>query len=296
MVGQLVWFITGASKGLGLALARQALLRGDLVVATARDTSRIETELFSDTRIERSHAFTLNLDISWPFHRLAQITADAVQHWGRIDVLVNNASLWVGAGASEEVGADFFQRSITTNLIGTINVTNAVLPYMRTARIGTIAIFGSRSVYMNGISGVAPYTSTKAALHAYGESLSTELKPFAIKVVVVLPGNFNTNPGGGLASTTGPPISDYDDFRKNLHSMMEKRNEIPNKGDPVKGMDALVDVVRGEGKAASKESWPLWLFLGDDGIQNVRERLKVMGDTVDRWESVGAHLEERDSA
>ena len=88
MVGQLVWFITGASKGLGLALARRALLRGDLVVATARDTSKLEEVLFSDSTIERSHAFVLAVDISWSTERLARIVAEAASHWGRIDVLV----------------------------------------------------------------------------------------------------------------------------------------------------------------------------------------------------------------
>ncbi|KZV64341.1 NAD-P-binding protein [Peniophora sp. CONT] len=294
MTGQLVWFITGASKGLGLALARRALLRGDLVVATARDTSKFEDALFSNPEIERAHAFILSLDISWPSEKIAQVASVAAAHWGRIDVLVNNASSWVGTGASEEIASDLFLQSIETNLIGTINVTKALLPLMRAVRTGTVVIVGSRSTFRNGLGGVAPYMSTKAALHAYGESLSVELKPFNIRVSVVLPGAFNTDPGGGSAPISGPPIHDYDDLREQLRRNLEKRKDAPNKGDPEKGMDALVDVVRGEGKAVSKEGWPLWLFLGDDGILNVRERLKLMGDTVDEWESVGTKLGELD--
>lgn len=90
MTGQLVWLITGASKGLGLALARRALLRGDLVVATARDISRFNETLLSDPEIERSHVYTMALDISWSFDELAKIATDAVKHWGRVDVLVSS--------------------------------------------------------------------------------------------------------------------------------------------------------------------------------------------------------------
>ncbi|KZV64342.1 NAD-P-binding protein [Peniophora sp. CONT] len=294
MVGQLVWLVTGASKGLGLALARRALLRGDLVVATARDPLKFEDALFSDPNIERAHAFILALDISWSVEKLTTVAAEAAAHWGRIDILVNNASSWVGTGASEEIGADPFHRSIMTDFIGTINVTNAFLPYMRAMRTGTIIIVGSRAAFITGFGGVGPYRTTKAALHAYGEQLSAELVDFNIRVNVLLPGAFNTDPGGGFPPIPAPPIPDYDDFRERLRQNLEKRRNVPNKGDPGKGMDALVDVVRGEGKAASKEGWPLWLLLGDDGILTVRQRLELMGDTIDKWESVGTKLGELD--
>ena len=129
---------------------------------------------------------------------------------------------------------------------------------------------------------------------AYGESLADELRDFDIRVNVLLPGAFNTNPGGGFPPIPGSRIPDYDDFRERTRQKLEKRRNIPNKGDPEKGMDALVDVVRGEGKAANKKGWPLWLLLGDDGILTVRERLRFMGETIDEWESVGTKLEELD--
>ncbi|VDB82733.1 unnamed protein product [Peniophora sp. CBMAI 1063] len=296
MPGQLVWFITGASKGLGLALAHRALLRGDLVVATARDTSKFEDALFSDPKVKRDHTFILAVDISWSVDKLASVAADAAAHWGRIDVLVNNASAYVGVGASEEIGTNPFHQSMITNFIGTMNTTNAILPYMRAARTGTVIIVGSRASFITGFGGLAPYRTTKAALHAYGESLADELQDFNIRVNVLLPGAFDTNPGGGFPSIPGPQIPDYDDFRERTRQRLEKRRNIPNKGDPEKGMDALVDVVRGEGKAASKSGWPLWLLLGDDGILTVRERLKLMADTIDEWESVGTKLGELDVA
>jgi NAD(P)-dependent dehydrogenase (short-subunit alcohol dehydrogenase family) len=104
MTGQLVWLITGASRGLGLALARRALLRGDLVVVTARNPSRFDEVLFSDPSIDRTHVHVLTLDISSPFDLLVKTMNDAVSHWGRVDVLVNNGGSYVGIGPSEELG------------------------------------------------------------------------------------------------------------------------------------------------------------------------------------------------
>ena len=96
MTGQLVWLVTGASKGLGLALCIQAAFRGDLVIATARDISRLDAALFSNPRIERARVYTLALDISWPVDELTTVAARAVEHWGRIDVVVSGHSLHTG--------------------------------------------------------------------------------------------------------------------------------------------------------------------------------------------------------
>ena len=96
MTGQLVWLVTGASRGLGLALCIQAAFRGDLVIATARDISRLDAALFSNPRIERARVYTLTLDISWPVDELTTVAARAVERWGRIDVVVSGHSLHTG--------------------------------------------------------------------------------------------------------------------------------------------------------------------------------------------------------
>jgi NAD(P)-dependent dehydrogenase (short-subunit alcohol dehydrogenase family) len=101
-----VWLITGASRGLGLGLAltRRALLRGDLVITTTRNPSRFDEVLFSDPFIDRTHVHVLTLDISSPFDSLVKTMNDAVSHWGRVDVLVSNDGSYVGMGPSEELG------------------------------------------------------------------------------------------------------------------------------------------------------------------------------------------------
>lgn len=114
------------------------------------------------------------------------------------------------------------------------------------------------------------------------------MKPFNIDVMIVAPGAFDS----GLALTVKPgkTISDYDDMRKEMYRRLAERREERNPGDPVKGMDALVDTVRGEGRAAGKKGVPLWLVLGDDAISDVRGRLQQIHDTLSEWESVGTRL------
>jgi len=289
MTGQLVWLITGAAKGLGLALARRALLRGDLVVATARNITRFETALFSDPAIDRGCVHVLALDIFWPIDDLKRTMAEAAAHWGRVDVLVNNAGAFLGLGLSEEVGSELFAKFMQS-FFGTINVTNALLPHMRAQRSGTVIVVGSRAPFKNNFSAVGPYLAVKAALHSYGETLSAELRQFNIRVLITLPGAFNTDPGGGMP-VVGTPITDYDTTRNAIRRYIKERiKHAGEQGDPEKGMNVVVDVVRGEGCAVGKQGWPLWLVLGDDGLVDVKGRLELMGKTVDEWESVGTGL------
>ena len=92
----------------------------------------------------------------------------------------------------------------------------------------------------------------------------------------------------------GTPIDDYNGYREHMRKWRDNREKAPNQGDPEKGMNALVDFVRHEGRATGMEGWPLWLLLGDDSIATVRARLKSMGETIDEWESIGVKLGEDD--
>ncbi|KAI0258844.1 hypothetical protein BC834DRAFT_909230 [Gloeopeniophorella convolvens] len=271
-----VWFITGASAGLGLALTRSVLARGDYVIATARSLESFE-ELLEDISIDQTRLRVLTLDTT---------RARGPHTWGRIDVLVNNAGTMT-YGASEELGAEGVMRDMQTNFVGPMNVTNAVLPHMRSRREGTVVFVGSRSAYRNQMIGMASYSASKAALHSYGETLAVELEPFSVRVIVTVPGGFKTN--FNAPTRVGTPLEGYEGVRDFMDKAVPMYVKIP-KGDPALGMDALVDAVRGEGRAAGHGPPPLWLFLGEDSMRDVRLRSERLQATMDEWKDVGSNL------
>ncbi|THH06129.1 hypothetical protein EW145_g4296 [Phellinidium pouzarii] len=198
-----VWVITGSSSGLGRLFAEVVLAQGDRVIATARNIESLRDLLQSDTNSEpRIHL--LQLDVTSPFSTLQEAAAVAVDKWGRIDVLVNNAAAGM-AGISEEVGltsrthsafvlirVEGYQRQFATNFFGALNVTYAFLPYMRSQRSGTIVFIGSRSSWRSDVPMLGSYSSSKAALTAAAEALSVEVAPLNIRVLNVLPGGLRT--------------------------------------------------------------------------------------------------------
>ena len=128
-------------------------------------------------------------------------------------------------------------------------------------------------------------------MHAYGETLSAEMKPFNVGVMIVAPGAFES--GIQIPICQGP-IKDYDPIRQKIAQAFAAREKDDTRGSPEKGMDCIVDVVNGEGRAEGKTEMPLWLFLGDDAISNVRARLSKMARTVDEWECVGSRVSKCD--
>ncbi|KAH9016681.1 NAD-P-binding protein [Lactarius deliciosus] len=279
-----VWFITGASTGLGLALTRSVLARGDHVIATARSLTSFD-ELRQDPKFDGTRLRFLALDIK-------QRVDEALAIWGRIDVVVNNAGR-LTYGLSEELGAEGIMNDMNTNFVGPINVTNAILPSMRARRDGTIVFVGSRSAYRTHAgsrlspSPLVSYCASKAALHSYAETLSTELEHFNIHVTIAVPGGFATKFNGPTLS--GTPVAGYQALRDHLVKFGQNYVKIP-KGDPDLGMSALVDVVRSEGRAANRGPPPLWLFLGEDSMHDVRLRTQVLQSTLEEWKDVGSNL------
>ncbi|KAF8266152.1 NAD-P-binding protein [Lactarius quietus] len=280
-----VWFITGASAGLGLALTRAVLARGDYVIATSRSLKSFD-ELRQDPNIDGTRLRIMTLDVTSPFGEIKQCIDKALAIWGRIDVLVNNAGT-VTYGVSEELGAEGVMSDMNTNFVGPINVTNAVLPSMRERRDGTIVIIGSRSAYRTSILGTAAYSSSKAAVHAYAEVLSHELEQFNVRVTITVPGGFATKINAPVRA--GVPLVGYEGLRDGMDKFLPNYAKIP-KGDPDLGMNALVDVVRREGRAAGHGPPPLWLFLGEDSIRDVRLRSKAFESVLEAWEDVGSNL------
>ncbi|KAI0067893.1 NAD-P-binding protein [Artomyces pyxidatus] len=285
-----VWFITGASSGLGLALTRRALARGEFVIATARGnlSTRFADLLASLDAEQTARLHTLALDVRAPYAEIEQVVRGALGVWGRVDVLVCNAAIG-GLGVAEEIGHERISDIVRTNLTSVADLTNAVLPYMRARRDGTILIIGSRSGYKNDFPGVAAYSASKAAVHAYGEGLAAEVQAFNVRVHVVIPGTFNTSIA--TRGVIGTPMPDYAGARAHMDGIVRALRAMPGKSDPERGMDVLVDVVRREGRAKGLENPPLWLFLGEDAVRDLRVRMERLAEAVDgSWGQIGFGL------
>ncbi|TFY50877.1 hypothetical protein EVG20_g11280 [Dentipellis fragilis] len=295
--GEKVWLITGAASGLGASLVEAVLARGDKVIATARPASREKLRAVIDALPPRDRESNrirpLDLDVTDTAESIRANMKTAIALWGRVDVLVNNAGTVVG-GVTEEEGAEAFLEQFKTNVFGVINATNAVLPHMRERRDGTVVIIGSRSAWAN-IPGVAQYSASKAAIHSYADTLAGELRHLNIRVLPVAPAAFRTQ-GFTAPTPLGQPIADYDPLRTQLAEVVKKRIlENPEVGDPRKGMEILVDVVRGEGRAAGRE-WPSLLFLGAEAQKQIRTKSAMWELNLQAWTDVGCDvLEERPS-
>ncbi|TFK70269.1 NAD(P)-binding protein [Pluteus cervinus] len=282
-VDQKVWFITGTSSGFGRRLVTIALGRGDLVIATARSQEKLEALVNSyDTKL-RDNLRTIQLDVTEGVESITRKAEIANGFWGRIDVLVNNAGVGYPAIA-EEGGSSWLRKQFETNVFGVMDVTTAVLPHLRRRRSGTVVVIGSRSAWRTDIPGSGGYAASKAAIHAITENLAVELASFNIRVLLVAPGSFRTEGILGQSYHLSNQIADYDALRQASHARFKS---IPGteKGDPDKAMEAVADVVRGEGFATGKP-WPDVLILGNDAAADVQAKFQHTLDLLDSWKDV----------
>ena len=229
------WFITGASRGFGLRVARLALQNGDNVVATARRVSAVTEALGEHPKL-----LAAALDVTEESQARAAVEA-AVSRFGRIDVLLNNAGFGL-LGAVEEATAEEVERLYRTNVFGLLAVTRAVLPHMRAARSGRILNISSIGGY-RGSAGFGVYSSTKFAVEGLSEALHSELAPLGIHVTVIEPGYFRTDfLDAASLSVSGQGISDYNDTAGRVRQVANNLNhEQP--GDPEKLAKVLVEFV-----------------------------------------------------
>ena len=261
-----VWFITGASRGFGRAFAEAALKRGDKVAATARDLSALDgLKEYGDVFLP------LQLEVT---DRPASMQAvkEAHRHFGRLDVVVNNAG-YGHFGFFEEVTEEEARAQLETNVFGVIAVTQAALPLMREQGGGHI-------VQISSIGGVAAFTSlsmyhaSKWALEGMSEALAQEVAPFGIKVTLVEPGGYSTDWAGSSAARSQPlPI--YDEARK---AMAERRSGTAP-GDPTAAAAALLQVV-------DEEDPPLRVIFGAQGYDTVQGIYTKRMATWHDWEDL----------
>ena len=194
-----VWFITGAARGMGIELAKAALDAGHRVVGTARDAAKVTAALG-----EHDNLLAVSLDVTDPAAAQAAVAA-AVERFGRIDTLVNNAGNFY-AGYFEEISDSQFRAQMETNFFGPLNVTRAVLPVLREQRSGQVVTITSTAGIVGG-EFVAAYAASKFALEGWMESLRFDVAPYGISTTVVEPGFFRTELLVEGASSIWPELS-----------------------------------------------------------------------------------------
>src|SRR5881275_801929 len=266
MTDKNVWFVTGAGRGMGVDIVKAALAAGHAVVATGRNTDAVARALG-----EADQLLVVNLDVTCPEDAKAAAAA-AVERFGRIDVLVNNAGNFY-AGFFEEIPPEDFRAQIETNLFGPVNVTRAVLPVMRARRRGLIVTISS----VAGISGqpfVSAYAAAKFGVEGWMESLAPEVAPFGIRTMLVEPGFFRTELL--TEESTKYPKPSIDDYAERTKQTVTAWKGMHGKqsGDPAKLAKALVQL-------ASQDEPPLRWVAGADAVQVVEQKAKDMLAQVD---------------
>ncbi len=263
------WFITGASRGFGAEIARYALERGEHVVATARRPAAITERLGEHERL-----LVLPLDVTEEA-QAHQAVADAVAWAGRIDVVVNNAGRGQ-FGALEEVSDAETRSLFDLNVFGLMNVTRAVLPTLRAQGSGRIVNMGSMAGLV-ATPGIGLYNATKFAVDGLSESLTQELAPFGIGVMVVEPGQFETEfMNSSSIAIAARPLGAYDGTPAGMARMWATQGGSPLPGDPAKAAALIYE-------AATAPVMPARLPIGADCVAALEAKLTAVGTELAPW-------------
>jgi len=253
-----VWLITGAGRGMGVDFARAALAAGHSVVASGRDRERVSRVLGTS-----SDLLAVKLDVTSVADAEAAVRA-AVDRFGRIDVLVNNAASFY-AGYFEELTSEQMAQQLSASLIGPMNVTRAVLPIMRKQHSGHIISISS-SAGLSGFEFGTAYAASKFGLEGWMESLHAEVAPFGINTTIVNPGFFRTELLTEQSTNFAEPsIEDYDERRTKQLEFWKAQNG-QQAGDPAKLARALVTI-------ANQEPPPRRFIAGADAIGTAEQRV-----------------------
>lgn len=273
------WLITGAGRGMGVEFARAALAAGHNVAATGRNPDRVRSALG-----EHENLLVTVLDVTDP-HSAEDATAAAVDRFGRVDVLLNNAGSFV-AGFFEELTTEQVRSQIETNLFGPMTVTRAVLPVMRRQHSGLLIAISSAAGISGGASASA-YAASKFALEGWMESLTGEVAPFGIGTMLVEPGFFRTELLTPESTTFGElSIDDYDEARAQANAFWASMDG-KQAGDPAKLARALVQL-------ADSPEPPLRWAAGEDVVQGVEDKARLLLDQVDAHRELSTHLSHDD--
>ena len=260
------WFVTGTSQGLGLVLVQKLLSQGYNVVATARNLEGLKTAV----GITSDNFLPLQMDLR-DEDSVAKAVDQAIVKFKIIDVLVNNAGYGLIGGIEESSNKEV-QANFDVNVFGLLNVTRAVLPFMREAKSGHI--FNISSVFgLIAGAGWGVYCGTKFAVEGLSEALAAEVKPFDINVTIIEPGYFRTNfLNGGSVSVSSKSIDAYSEVAetKRMHVSDISGNQP---GDPEKAAEVMIST-------AQLSEPPLRLLLGSDAYQYANYKIQMLTDGI----------------
>ena len=271
MTSKPVWFITGCSTGFGRELARHTLELGYPTVVTARNPAQVEDL----AKAHKDNALVVKLDVTKSEDIAAAVKA-AHDHFGKIDVLVNNAGIGY-FGSLEESDMDEVRKMFEINVWGLANMTRAVLPIMRKQRSGTIVNISSQGGLIANVA-VSFYAATKFSVEALSESLSKEVAPIGIKVLIVEPSGFRTDWAGRSANEVRQTMEDYRETAGARLDMLRKASGN-QPGDPVRAAKAIVNAVEADNP-------PLRLLLGKEALTNARKKIGELQKDFDAWAEV----------
>jgi len=270
---QKVWYITGASKGLGLSLVKQLLAAGNNVAATSRNLADLEKAVGGG----QANFLPLAVDLTDETSVKDSVSA-AVSAFGQIDIVVNNAGYGL-IGSLEELSDKESRDNFEVNVFGMLNVIRNVMPHLRTQKSGHIINISSIGGFSGAFPGFGIYCATKFAVVGLSESLSAEVKAFGIKVTVVQPGYFRTNfLSAGSIGIPDNQIAAYAEVRESQQAHQASINGN-QPGDPEKAVRAMIEI-------ANVEIPPLHLFLGQDAYEMADQKILSVQNDMDKWENL----------
>jgi NAD(P)-dependent dehydrogenase (short-subunit alcohol dehydrogenase family) len=275
MTDNKIWFITGAGRGMGLEVAKAALAAGEAVVATGRDHEAVARAVG-----DADDLLAVKLDVTSSDDAEQSVRA-AVDRFGRIDVLVNNAGNFY-AGYFEELAPEQIERQLATNLIGPMNVARAVLPVMREQRSGHIVSISSGAGLV-GFEFCSAYAASKFGLEGWMESLAPEVAPFGIHTTTVEPASFRTEILTSKSVTYAEAsLDDYADHtEEQIRSWEAQSGRQPF--DPAKLAQALLGIV-------SQESPPPRFIAGADAIALAEQKVAALQKAINAYRNLSTSL------
>jgi len=266
-----VWYVTGASQGLGLTLIKKLLDNGYRVAATSRDAHALSHAV---GLIDSGRFLPLAVDLTNP-DCIDESIQQTLAAFGRIDVVVNNAGYGM-AGTVEEIAEQDIRNIFNVNVFATVNVVKRVLPVMRNQRSGYIINIGSVAGFV-GAPGWSVYSATKAAVAAFSEVIALDTKDFGIKVTVVEPSGFRTGflTENSLALTS-TKIEGYEAVKNTQDRYLSASGQQP--GDPERAAEIFIEL-------AESAAPPMHLFLGNDAYNRASQKLAVMTAELEQWKA-----------
>jgi NAD(P)-dependent dehydrogenase (short-subunit alcohol dehydrogenase family) len=277
-----VWLITGSASGLGRHIAEAVLASGDRLLATARDPRQL-ADLVEEYEDDRFRTAPLDVTDAVAAHAAVQAAIDA---FGRLDVLVNNAG-YGEIAPFEQVSAENFRKLVETNFYGVVNTTRAALPFMRAQRSGHILNISSVGGRL-ALPGSASYHAAKWAVGGFTEALAQEVAPFGVKVCAIEPGGMRTHWGARASEHTPDILPDYEPSVGALAKTLETHwgHEA---GDPAKVARVIL-------RLAEEDALPAHLLLGSDAVKFAAQAEAARDADAARWREMSLSTDVDDPA